>query len=266
MIIKKLTEHGCKSLLQDVRRNFENVKDSYYEHRIRDFDSLTTNLSKIERGGFHLQDILFDSENQLKLETSNGSDDDFVNAKIIYEAFNELTPLEANDTRLWVRLTHDHCHKYVVNRWSINGKTSEVVIDRFFYEGLGQRARLHNALSRLWWIAHLTVDKNAASEELKWRFTKAACEKQDFITSIFERTMGSYENVRFGILEYYIERPNAFNGATSRKIQSLAKHILNYGGVTLLPLMSKEEIIELCAKFLPTDNEDDNAFLIEETN
>ena len=261
MIIKKITELGCKSLLQEVRQNFNKVKNSYYNHPIRDFDPLSNDLPKIEEGGFHLTDSLFDSENQMKLQMSNGSADDFINSKIIYEAFHELSPLEANDKRLWVRLTHDHCHKYVVNRWSINGKTSEVVIDRFFYEGLGQRARLHNALSRLWWIAHLTVDKNAATEELKWRFTKAVCEKQDFITSIFERTMGSYENVRFGILEYYIEKPNAFDGATSRKIQSLAKHILNYGGVTLLPLMSKEEIIDLCARFLPT--EEDNDMLIE---
>ena len=256
MIIKKLTEQGCKSLLQDVRHNFENVKSSYYSHPIRAFDPLTNDLSKIEGGGFHLQDRLFDSENQLKLETSNGSADDFINSKIIYEAFQELTPLEANDKRLWVRLTHDHCHKYAVNRWSEIGMTSEVVIDRFFYEGIGQRARLHNAVSRLWWIAHLTVDKDAETDELKWRFTKAACEKQDFITSIFERTMGSYENVRFAILEYYIENPSAFSGHTTKKIKSLAKHINNYGGVTLLPLMTKEQVRGLCARFLPTDEEE----------
>jgi hypothetical protein len=265
MIIKKLTEQSCKSLLQVVKHDFDNIKSSYYSHPINDFDPLTSQLSNIEGGGFNLPDSLFDSENQLKLEMSNGPADDFTNSKIIFEAFGDLTPLEANDSRLWVRLTHDHCHKYVVKRWSDGEKTSAVLIERFFYEGLSLRARLHNGVSRLWWIAHLTVDKNAVDDELKWRFTKAVCEKQDFITSIFERHMGTYENVRFGILEYYIENPDAFIGATAKKIKALTRDINNYGSVTLLPLMSKEEVKEVCAMLLPTEIVEDNTDLIEET-
>jgi hypothetical protein len=255
MRIRKLTNESCEILRRDVKSNFDAVKNSYYNHPIRDFESLTRHLPKIDSGGSILLDTLFDSEIQMKLETRNGTADDFVNSKIIYEAFSYLTPLEANDARLWIRLTHDHCHKYVVKRWSTDGKSSDVIIDRFFYEGSSQHARLSNGVARLWWIAHLTVDREAIEEDQKWRFTKAVCKNQDFITSIFDRTMGAYENVRFGILEYYLENPEAFKGNMGKKIQQLTRDLNNYGGVTLLPLMTKDEVKEVCARLLPVETE-----------
>ncbi len=248
---------SCEILRANVKNEFDKVQNSYFNHPIRDFESLTNNLSKIESGGLILSDTLFDSEIQMKLETRNGASDDFVNSKIIYEAFHELTPLEANDPRLWIRLTHDHCHKYVVERWSKGGKSSDVIKDRFFFEGSSQQTRLRNGVARLWWIAHLTIDKEATEEDQKWRFTKAVCETQEFIVSIFERTLGSYENVRFGILEYYLNFPEAFKGQFTKKIQALVRDLNNYGGVTLLPLMTKDEVKEVCARLLPVETEEE---------
>lgn len=257
MRIKKLTTESCEILRANFKNKFDDVKNSYYNHPIRDFESLTNNLSKIDSGEFLLPDNLFDSENQIKLETTNESGDDFVNSKIIYEAFNELTPLDANDARLWIRLTHDHCHKYVIERWKMEEKSSDVVKNRFFFEGSSQAARLKNGVARLWWIAHLTIDKEATDEDQKWRFTKAACDSMDFITSIFERNMGAYENVRFGILEYYIENPDAFKGNKGKKIQQLARDLNNYGGVILLPLMTKDEVKEVCMRLLPVEEQEE---------
>jgi hypothetical protein len=258
MIIKKITKQGWEDLYKRVKNDYVGNKDSYHSHTVLiDFVPITIDSEKVKSGEFNFSNDLFDSRGQLLLESDGFGKYDFENAVKLYNAFDgKLTALGANDARLWVRLTHDHGHKYLVKRW-MGGKEKKFdsVKERFFYEGKSQAARLRNGLARLWWIAHLTVNNDGETEEEKWKYTEAVCKSQDFITSIFERSMGAYENVRFGILEYYLENENAFGGSMGRKIQHLTRELNNYGGVTLLPLMSKDEIKELCSRILPVEDE-----------
>ena len=60
---------------------------------------------------------------------------------------------------------HHYFHKYCVTRWMRPETKKDTVIDRFFYEGNSLVARSRNAISRLWWTAHLTVNHNAENEE-----------------------------------------------------------------------------------------------------
>ena len=68
--------------------------------------------------------------------------------------------------------------------------------------------------------------------------------------------MGTYPNVRFGVLDFYIENKEAFENARSKKIQQILRDLNNYGGVTLLSLLSKEEVKSICAILLPLNKED----------
>ncbi len=249
MKLKKLTEESCNKLLNDLLDDF-NGKSKFYLNHDQDFIPLSNRLDFIESGSYEI-DEKFGRIN-LKSDDTNGKYD-FENAKIIFEALDGLTPLEANDKRLWVKLTHDNCHKYVVNRW-MNGRTERKVtniIERFFYKGSGQQSRIRNGVARLWWIAYLTVQSDEQNEDEKWKYTKLICESQDFITSILERTMGTYPNVRLGVLEYYFENSDVFENSKSRKIQQLLRDLNNYGGVTLLSLMTKTQVKEICSKLLP---------------
>lgn len=245
MKIKKLTEKSTEKLFENLEENFE-ILSSHYHNHTREFESLSDSFCRIDIGGYEIDQNLFDSNNQMKLETDGNGTFDFENAKIIYNAF-VITPNDANDERLWVRLTHDHCHKYIVNRWMKSGKKKKIdtIKERFFFKGRSQSARVRNGISRLWWIAHLTVLIDESDETKKWQYTKAIFESQDFVTSILERSMGTYPNVRMGVLEYYIENKSAFGKAKSKKIQQILRDLNNYGGVNLLPLMSKQEIKDI---------------------
>ena len=128
-------------------------------------------------------------------------------------------------------------------------KSEKVIEERFFFKGRSQSARVRNGISRLWWIAHLTVQNDEENLENKWRYTRAICESQDFITSLFERSIGSYENIRFGVLEFYLENPDYFAVEKSKKIQKMLRDLNNYGGVSLLSLLSKEEIKDILSRF-----------------
>lgn len=252
--IKKLTQVSCDNLYENFKEGDKNYMSNYFYHS-KDFVPLTKNLELVSSGSYELDDMYFSTfDFQIKLIEDTSGLHDFENSKIIYEIFKNLTPSDANDERLWVRLTHDHCHKYVIKRWmtASNGKekSKDVIKDRFFFKGRSQNARIRNGISRLWWIAFLTIQPEATSEQEKWKYTKAICESQDFITSILERTMGTYPNVRFGVLEYYIENKENFGNAKSKKIQQLLRDLNNYGGVNLLPLMSKEDVKSIINKLI----------------
>lgn len=252
MKIRKLTEGSSESLLRNLKSNYSLLNDNYHNHK-EDFKSLADGMDKIEKGSYELEDKYFNYlNNQIKLETDGTGKFDFENAKIIYEVFEGLTPADANDERLWVRMTHDHCHKYVVDRWMVGSKkkSEKTIIERFFYKGRGQGARVRNGIARLWWIAHLTVQSDETDEKKKWMYTKAICESQDFITSILERTMGTYPDVRFGVLDFYIDHKAAFGSSKSKKIQQILRDLNNYGGVNLLPLMSREEVKGIVSKLI----------------
>ena len=251
MKIRKLTEDSSRLLLKNLNSNFGELKKSYHNHD-GEFESLALRLDLVDKGSYEIEDKYFRYRDaQMKLETDGLGKFDFDNAKIIYKAFEGLTPADANDERLWVRLTHDHCHKYMVKRWMGGKEKSEKTIEeRFFYKGRAQSARVRNGIARLWWIAHLTLQPHETDEEKKWMFTKAICESQDFITSILERTMGTYPNVRIGVLEYYIENKAAFGSSKSKKIQQILRDLNNYGGVNLLPLMSKNEVKDIISKLI----------------
>lgn len=250
MEIKKLTQKSCDSLANNLKVNFDNVVNFYHHHNSFEFRSICSDLAKISDLQFTIDDS-FSLGGQINLKADDKEIYDFENAVLIYSMFNpQLTPFEANDERLWVRLTHDHCHKYMIKRWmSKEIKGEKVIQERFFFKGRSQSARVRNGISRLWWIAHLTVQSDEELYEEKWKYTKAICESQDLITSLLERSIGSYENVRIGVLDFYLENRTYFSNERSIKIKRILRDLNNYGGVTLLSLLSIEEIKAILENF-----------------
>lgn len=250
MDIKKLTQKSCDELASNLKLDFKNISSHYHNHNSIEFTPLCSDLSKVNGLHIKIEDNLC-LAGQINLKTDDKGIYDFENAVIIYSMFNpQLTPFEANDERLWVRLTHDQCHKYMIKRWmSKEIKGEKVIEERFFFKGRSQSARVRNGISRLWWIAHLTVQNNEELPENKWKYTKALCESQDLITSLLERSLGSYENVRFGVLEFYLENKSYFNNERSIKIKKILRDLNNFGGVTLLSLLTKEEIKSILETF-----------------
>jgi hypothetical protein len=243
--IKKITTASCENLLSNLKNS--DIKDLKQYFEFDKDDTIFRNMMKFVEGG-HIQipDSQYTSfSNQIDFirdENDGYVKSDFENAKLIYNLL-PITPLEANDERIWIRLAHDHCRKYVIDRWFKNGEKSKKVIeDRYFFGGRAQNTRVRNAISRLWWIAHLTIQPQFDDELNKWKYTKAVCDYQEIIVSLFERKLATYANVRFGFLEFYLENPHLFVQNKGKKIQQLIRDLNNFGGVTILSLMSKDDI------------------------
>lgn len=254
MKIYKLTEKSVQSLYDELNKGTKNTFKRYFSLSGSWNAKGKDNLEVNEEGFYKIDQKLFYHNSQFK-GSGYSVTDDFENAKLLYSSLSDLTPSDANDERFWTRLTHEHFHNYTFKRWYENKKTDnqrDMILDRSFFIGRGQRARTHNSVARLWWIPHLTVRHNETDESKKWEITKAIFEYQELITSLLERNFGAYENVRIGFMEFYIENKANIN---SQKAQKMLTSLNNYGGVTLLPLMSKDEVKEVCIRLLPVEEE-----------
>ena len=235
MIINKLNNESVNALMNRLKSDFENQKPKY-------IDQIS--------GGFNLnRDLLKCLEGNITIDVTielNADESDLDNSKKLYKALNEkMTAEDADDERLWTYLTHFTFFKYTQQRWvrESKSKSIDVIEDRFFYKGIGRVARTRNAVARLWWIPFLTFDKDGDTEEKKWKYTTAAFSSQEVLVSLFERTMGSYRNVRNAFLDYITE-----NRTQSKEIQYLARKINNLGGVYLIPFLTEEKIKDFLKK------------------
>ncbi len=231
MKLLKLTNESVKSLLNGVENDFDSVKSRYFDLTSQGFNLITDRLNCVEGG------IPIDS---ISLNEGPDPESDFENAKIIYSAFGDkLTPEDADDARLWVYLTHFTFLNYCRKRWAKEGSSSATIADRFFYKGNGRVSRTRNSIARLWWIPYLTFNPNGANDEEKWKYTRAAFSSQEILVSLFERTLGSYSNIRKAFLDLIME-----NNPQGKAIQYLARKINNLGGVYLLQFLTEKEVKE----------------------
>jgi hypothetical protein len=196
----------------------------------------------------------------LALEMPDGEDlKDIENSKIVYEAFPNLTPLQARDPRLWTRLTHVECWSYMRKRWDVNrfsadaGRAERFVLTRYFVPQAQSRALLRNGLARLWWYAHLTYD---ATREDPYELTAELLSFLDIAQQVLERNMGRAPQIRIGFLDFLRQNRDRLGASAEqrrRRIRDLAKALNLRGGVMILDSLSITEVEEILEEELTAD-------------
>jgi hypothetical protein len=236
-ILKDITIDSYLNLLNSDNNTFR----KYYSEDM-DFDS------EVYRSLFTQEELMLDilgieDLNAPELIISSDPKNDFENSKITYEWLKNLSISEANDSRFWTTLTHLNYEKYTRFRWKIDKKTTNGTIkQRYFYTGAGLQARLRNAISRLWWIAKLTVREDLPD---KYIYTDIVWSSQDLMQNLFERSLGTYPNIRFGILEFFLQRKLIYD---SKQFRVFYKEINALGAMSPLGLLSENEVIEFLLK------------------
>jgi len=171
-----------------------------------------------------------DLANQLK------PDNDFETAVTIYEAFENLEPIQASDERLWTYLSHVDLYSYMQKRWSAvyNGTakdSKEYILEHWFLTSSAQSSLLRHAIAGLYWAVYLSVD-NTREENKQYDLTKILFRQLDFPT----RTLGTYKLGRhkeavIGILEFIEENEDLFKSGFESKTRFITKHLNIVGGV-----------------------------------
>tara|TARA_R110000787_G_scaffold208226_1_gene318153 strand:+ start:3452 stop:4237 length:786 start_codon:yes stop_codon:yes gene_type:complete len=164
--------------------------------------------------------------------------DDADNAIRVYEYLGSLTRTQAADTRLWVTLTHTTFWHYCQKRWPVGEQSTNFVREHWFERpGGGLGALRRNAISRLWWAAHLTVAPWESDGELtsfqnsdRAVYTRILLSQQQNFQDVLERSYGSNLRLRICLLEALrVYQPQVTNRDglirdVSRKLNLVIKH------------------------------------------
>ena len=134
------------------------------------------------------------------------AEDDAENAIKIYEYLGPLERTQASDPRLWTTLTHTTFWLYSQRRWPSSDQGASYILEHWFEKrGGGLGALRRNAISRLWWAAHLTVAPWDTDPELinfrssdRFKFTRVLLSQAQVFQDVLEREYGS--NLRIRIL------------------------------------------------------------------
>jgi hypothetical protein len=201
-------------------RNSQNLH--FYEADLFEYDSLKVMFSP----------TIIKPES-IKFVEGNNSANDVENSIRIFEAYKNLTPLEASDTRLWTYLAHVDFYPYMITRWpSVKNKTalnsSKYILDHWFIASTSQSNLLRHGIASLWWIAYLTYDE---AREDYYELTRLIYKTLDVPT----RTLGTYKLARhreavIGILEFIQQNPVLFANRYQDKLRFITKYLNLIGG------------------------------------
>lgn len=174
------------------------------------------------------------------------SEDDFVNARNLYEAF-KITPLQATNKYMWAYMCHmdEDCRKYMRYRWSDSSPEQ-----RYFVPGEGMMGLYYfNGLSRLWWWAHLTYDPNCKDP---YHLTNILFENQmlgkDLLDTLNRANFKRMKGILLAIKEFreIIGPKKGINDY----FRECKKELNHYAAISSFDYLDSEEIMDITLKKL----------------
>ena len=163
--------------------------------------------------------------------------DDFRSAILVYEAYENISPLLASSEAFWAYLTHADLSGYVQRRWpdirTVKNKT-DYILDHWFF---GSQGVYRNAVATLWWGVYLTADRE---RDNKYELTEVLFKNYSFRIVHF----GNYSLIRhreamIGILEFLRDNPEITGNSFEYRGRFLSKYFNQLGAVKQLSYLDR---------------------------
>jgi hypothetical protein len=196
---------------------------------------------------------------------------DLENAIRMHKALPTLTPVQAQDPRLWTHLTHVELWEYMRVRWPVEKYLEPEVNlnpirDRYFVVQRQSRALVRNGASRLWWAAKMTFDPD---RDNPYELTSVLLSRLDIYKNLLERNFGRAATVSRTFLEFLLlnKEECLSSGEKARQlVRDLSKAVNLHGGVCMLDCKTNTALMDflnrekdrLVAKNGASDGQDDN--------
>lgn len=154
----------------------------------------------------------------------------------IYEAYEHISPLFAQQDSLWIYLAHVDLFDYVKKRWPLKDIEEEKLIGHIQEHWLETQA-IRSTLSGLWRSVYLTVDDDRPN---RYELTAVLFKNETFRTRVFGGSLvARHKAATQGILEYMLENMEKFK-PLEQKGQDVAKYFNMLGSYKLLPSLPKD--------------------------
>lgn len=258
MRLKYLTDKAYETLSD----NIEIDKEKYYSAAIW--------VPEYFKGKEYFKESRIETAAVKLFMEGDRNESDIVNVKLVFDAFEKLTPQQASNEYLWSYLSLVEFWEYSFWRWgkeiereapednesndttaqSLEPKRAVNIKQRYLCQKNRAHGFLRNSISRLWWFGYLTYKDGSRSQ--KYELTELLLSQSDLCQSIMERNFSMNRNVCFGILSA-IKKINDDEGLSNvimAEWRSLCKYINRYGAVTLLDTLLEEDVEELSYKYI----------------
>jgi hypothetical protein len=189
-------------------------------HKVRNEDSFRKSYAEDKTppdlNSFHMLATTIDLPTKaVELVAGGAPKDDAANAVKMYDYLGPLSRTQASDPRLWTTLCHSMFWEYCQERWpnadsqETHGKRVNYICEHWFVKpGAGLGALRRNAISRLWWAAHLTIAPWEHNSELnifktpdRTKYTRVLLSQAQIFQDVLERKFGSDLRLRICLLD-----------------------------------------------------------------
>lgn len=164
----------------------------------------------------------------------------------LYEAYKDLTPLEASYTPFWIYLSHVDLYPYMINRWPISGakegKVADYINSHWFYK----YGKLRSHLEGMYWLVRQSVEYdefgNPDYTYTRFLFSRRVLGDRGIAAreSIFAN-----DKVFKGILKYIMKNEDSLFTHHMQARATYCAQLLNAkGGVIELSMWSEKDIEE----------------------
>jgi len=185
---------------------------------------------------------------------SKESSYDAENAIELHKYFKTLSPRVACGPNLWVSLGFIYHQDYLLSRWKIKSQEEPraKINDRYFLK-VGRVNYFRNAISRLWWTAHMTYDETQDPAKA-YELTNLVFEIQEYQWQIMLRKYGSSADVCRRVLRHFYNNKLDYQERATPQSSyiNFIKHVgakLNlYSAVYLLDLVSEKKLNDFISR------------------
>ena len=208
MRIKLITKPKYQELVDDIK----NIENEIKENNNISLDNYPLIKEYKENTAFEFseKDLI---ETEIDFDPSTIADklnplSDSETAEIIHRGFTNLEPIEASYKFFWSTLTHREFLPYVQKRWDLKKDTLSRIKNRWLFDQSDRNSFARNAISRLWWSAHLTYKPWEIEKSLEifkdqdpYKYTKILTSSSQLIQDVLDRKWGSNLILRICFLE-----------------------------------------------------------------
>lgn len=244
MLLGYFTEEAYDNLLHDIPQNSEYYAGDedwlplYFGGQEGFFKNSTVDVS-----------VFTPTYTPGKKDDAQKTQEDLVNTRILYDAFKNLTPLQASNKFMWTYLCHaiPEYRAYIRDRW-MQEERENTIKNRFFVTTPGSLLN-DNALSRLWWYGHLTYDRKNSNH---YALTEVLLTNQTICTDVMDTfNRMNYDRMRGVLLAIkdFKDEVSDNEGITDY-FRECKKYLNHYAAVTTLEYLESEEIRDLAFTYM----------------
>ena len=173
---------------------------------------------------------------------------DFECAVALYESYKNISPVFAQEERLWTYLSHVDLFPYLKKRWPIPQDESKR-LSHISAHWFRSSAIIRSSLMGLWWAVYCTIDEN---REDKYELTRVLFSNYSFRTTFFGSTqLFWYKDATKGILHFLADNPEIINHYFENRSLYISKYFNQLGGIKKLSAMNEDYFYNECTRIKP---------------